>query len=439
MSRRLATLLRGLAALAALVMLVVGVPAGLVLEVGWPLPMQLPTWNQLAYAITSGQIDDTTIIKTLAVLLWLAWANFTLGLAVELVALMRSRPARRLAGLQPAQHLAANLLAAASLAVVTLSRPTTSTFAPPSHLRLPVATTLAEEQPPALTDLRDATEAALSTSTPPRLIRLPDGQEEVRGDEGARVYHVQRGDTLWDLAERFLGAGVRWREIRDLNIGRPQPDGETLQPGEDVYPGWTLILPDTAHAVAQTAATQTAQPSDAPTVVVERGDTLWDLADEHLGDPFGWPYIYQRNRGKPQPDGRQLTDPDLIHPSWLLHLPEVEIHSDQSQPAPPAQTKAPGGPATAEPPSPDPHPIHVLEPLTPTPNPDAVPAVPSPGPLRADSSPPADPIADTARGGENALAPSPGVDETEVSLEELTAITSAAALVGGLVDRKSVV
>lgn len=277
------------------------------------------------------------------------------------------------------------------------------------------------------------TEAALSTSTPPRLIRLADGQEEVRGDEGARVYHVQRGDTLWDLAERFLGAGVRWRELRDLNIGRPQHDGETLQPGEDVYPGWTLILPDTAHAVAQTAATQTAQPSAAPTVVVERGDTLWDLADEHLGDPFRWPYIYQRNRGKPQPDGRQLTDPDLIHPGWLLHLPEVEIHSDQSQPAPPAQTRAPGGPATAEPPPPDPHTIHVLEPLTPTPNPDAVPAVPSPGPLRADSSPPADPIADTAQGGENALAPSPGVDETDISLQELAAITSAAALVAGLV------
>lgn len=133
MSRRFVTLLHGLAALVALAMLVVGVPAGLVLEVGWPLPTQLPTWNQLAYAITSGQIDDTTIIKTLAVLLWLAWANFTLGLAVEVVALMRSRPARRLAGLQPAQHLAANLLAAASLAVATLSRPTTSTSAPPSH------------------------------------------------------------------------------------------------------------------------------------------------------------------------------------------------------------------------------------------------------------------------------------------------------------------
>ena len=63
---------------------------------------------------------------------------------------------------------------------------------------------------------------------------------------------------------------------------------------------------------------------DPESVVVERGDTLWDLADEHLDDPYRWPEIYEENRGDPQPGGGALTDPDLIQPGWELDLPGGE-------------------------------------------------------------------------------------------------------------------
>ena len=33
----------------------------------------------------------------------------------------------------------------------------------------------------------------------------------------AKTYTVRRGDTLWDIAERSLGDGARYREIARLN------------------------------------------------------------------------------------------------------------------------------------------------------------------------------------------------------------------------------
>ena len=34
-------------------------------------------------------------------------------------------------------------------------------------------------------------------------------------------------------------------------------------------------------------------------------------------------HLFRLNKGKPQPDGGRLTDPDLIHPGWILTLPDA--------------------------------------------------------------------------------------------------------------------
>ena len=31
-------------------------------------------------------------------------------------------------------------------------------------------------------------------------------------------------------------------------------------------------------------------------MVVDEGDTLWDLAEEHLGEPTRWPELYDANK-----------------------------------------------------------------------------------------------------------------------------------------------
>ena len=53
---------------------------------------------------------------------------------------------------------------------------------------------------------------------------------------------------------------------------------------------------------------------------VQPGDTLRQLALWYLGDPDAWPKVFESNRGRPQPYGGSLTDPDLIHIGWTLRF-----------------------------------------------------------------------------------------------------------------------
>ncbi len=138
--------------------------------------------------------------------------------------------------------------------------------------------------------------------------------DESTGRTAAPTVTTERHDTLWMLAEQYLGAGERYVEIVELNEGAEQPDGRSLGDDGRIYPGWTLTLP-------ADAAVDAARPERH---VVVRGDTLWGIAADELGDPTRYPEIVEANRGDLQPDGRRLADPDLILPGWVVEIPGIE-------------------------------------------------------------------------------------------------------------------
>jgi LysM repeat protein len=61
-------------------------------------------------------------------------------------------------------------------------------------------------------------------------------------------------------------------------------------------------------------------PEGEPYHIVEKGDTLWDLAKRYLGNPYLWPQIWDRNK--------YITDAHWIYPGDPILLPKVALVSE---------------------------------------------------------------------------------------------------------------
>ena len=55
--------------------------------------------------------------------------------------------------------------------------------------------------------------------------------------------------------------------------------------------------------------------------VVQPGDTLSEISEDQLGDADAYPSIVRASRDTVQPNGAHLSDPDLILPGWKLTIP----------------------------------------------------------------------------------------------------------------------
>ena len=244
---------RGLAALAGVAILVVGVPVALASWVGWPLPTEVPTLSQIGNALRDTYIPDEFLVKALAVVCWLVWIELVASLLVEAVAYVRGRKAGAVPFAGGLQRGAARLIATVALLGSLLASKGLSSsggfglraLAPPTSQPL---VTLVADEPPA-------------------------GPAEPLGRAGAAVgarlapppkYEVQRRDTLWDIAERHLGDPFRWREIFTLNQGKVQPDGRCLTDPDLIHVGWRLELPDDAGGLTPPAPAASPSPPVSP-------------------------------------------------------------------------------------------------------------------------------------------------------------------------------
>ena len=231
-------LLRAAAGTAVLAGLLASLPWGLARLTGSPLPRTWPGWAQ-AQRFFASPLTDGAIIRFLADAAWLLWAAFALSLVIELIAVTRGQPAPRLPAIAPVQALAAALIGATMMTALHVPRAQTRS-APPLHAALASATSISAALVPGRTaQLEAAFEPAARAAS-------SDSAAPAR----PRVYRVQEGDDLWDIAGRFLGDPEDWHEIYQLNEGKPQPDGRALTGPNLIIPGWVLLIPQPAGAHA---------------------------------------------------------------------------------------------------------------------------------------------------------------------------------------------
>jgi DNA-binding SARP family transcriptional activator/LysM repeat protein len=241
---------RGLGALALLAALVVGIPWALSRFVGWPLPHHVPSTAQVGWALNRQGIPDQTLVDALAVVVWITWATLVASLVVEIPAALSGRHAPHLPLAGILQPVTGRLVAAVIVACLTLaprpghpSTPGLSGSSPSAcAVRRPVAALVLKGA--ALTDATQPLPATSTVAAATAQSTTPSGATTPNPPAGSpRTYVVQRGDTLWGIAERQLGDPLRWSEIYQLNEGRPQPAGVTLTDPHWIDPGWILILP----------------------------------------------------------------------------------------------------------------------------------------------------------------------------------------------------
>jgi hypothetical protein len=99
------------------------------------------------------------------------------------------------------------------------------------------------------------------------------------------------------------------RETGPGGLGEPgRPGGPTTGSGQ---------APEPAHHGARRAEKiYVVQPPEG-----RYHESLWEIAQNHLGDGRRYREIFELNAGRVQPDGSKLTIASLIRPGWVLRMP----------------------------------------------------------------------------------------------------------------------
>lgn len=339
-------------ALALFLAVAVAAPAGLVwaarARFGGPAPwsaMPAPgdwRWSTIRSALTDrlseATIADIVIRVSLAVV-WIAVVVVLVTVLAEIAHMVRhdGLPMPDVRGLATSQRLA-RVIAAGLLVVVPLAgqaRTAVALDASASARPGPASTSQIDTARPenawldAGVGASDAPVTTLPTVRPAERVETVDTLWPV--DTGSASppaapvaggeYVVRAGDSVYGIAERIAGPDPRAVAayadgLLELNLGHTMPDGQRFTNAAYIDVGWVLQLP--AGGVAPIDA-----PSAATVHRVESGETLWSIADEHLGDGESWPEIFDANTGRRFDDGRVLDDPDLIRPGWDLVVPDA--------------------------------------------------------------------------------------------------------------------
>jgi nucleoid-associated protein YgaU len=178
---------------------------------------------------------------------------------------------------------------------------------------------------------------------------------------------VEKGETLWSIAEKYYGTGFAWEELAKANnlttsspieVGQtltipavtPKavasatgPEGQILATATETPAATATVAPSTMPSDAPSATPEPTKAPEAPTATIAptttiaptatpavastsegakgmagksytvvHGDSLWKIAVAAYGDGYKWSEIARTNK---------LVHPDVIHAGNVLQLP----------------------------------------------------------------------------------------------------------------------
>jgi len=306
-------LAKSLGALIVLAAILVAPPVFLTRAVGWPMPTRLPALDDVRQALSGSSVDDHTIIKALALVCWVAWLQIFVSVAVEVHAYVRGTLARHVPLGTLVQPAIRQLVIAAALVLGGLRT---------SHdIRLAAVTAspvAAQVGPSPVSSEPLATTPAKAAPAGVRLAQQP-----------APTITVRPRDSLWEIAERHLGSGARWRELWDLNRDRAFPDGRRFHNPNLIQPGWALTCPPdaidvdppvTAAPAAPTTPTPPppAPPAPAPTPAPSAEPPAPPVTDAPTGQPPASPTTADTPTSHPNTSSAIRSEED--HPTVPVGL-----------------------------------------------------------------------------------------------------------------------
>jgi len=95
-------------------------------------------------------------------------------------------------------------------------------------------------------------------------------------------------------------------------VSKTSTESANQEPGQSVAPAEDKNVTE-AEESGESAAVPAKD--NAAQYVIKRGDTLWDISNTFLKDPFLWPFIWKANP--------LITNPDLIYPGNKLAIPSL--------------------------------------------------------------------------------------------------------------------
>jgi hypothetical protein len=270
----------GLGAIVVLLVLLAGPPIALITVFGLPVPHGMPSASLLTH-----RLQATAVLRACSVVVWLAWLQLVWCVVAEVTAAVRN------IGMPRRVPLAGGMQALVHRLVTTALLVSTATAVAPA---LAPAAALAATPAAAAVAPAGAVSATPGATIPgqslsPALLVPPTANGHGNG------HHRQPGPA--DLSQEF-------------RPGSGSPGGSVTQGAQAVldggHAGW-------AH---RTEKIYVVKPPAG-----RFHESLWEIAENHLGDGRRYREIFDLNSGVPQPDGSMLTIASLIRPGWVLRMP----------------------------------------------------------------------------------------------------------------------